>query len=201
MVDAQTHFEQGQACQKQNKLNEAIAEFKEAIQLNPFYTEAHREYMNLMIAQGKKTKILAEYQATIQQNPSSEVYHYLLGRILDDTDDKFREFKKAVEINPNYPWGHLGLGWIYRSKGMLDEAMHEYKEAIKIKPDFAEAHNNLGNAYRKQGKLDEGIVAYKKAISLNPKYAKAHNNLGNAYRKQGKLLRFLKHRLLLIFEV
>jgi len=136
--------------------------------LNPLYTEAHREYMDLMREQGEKTEILAEYQAKVEQHPNSEVYHYLLGSVLDDIDDALREFKKAVEINPNYPWGHYGLGWVYLSKGMLDKAIAEYKTVINIKPDLALAHLNLGLAYFNQGKLPEAITEWKAAISINP---------------------------------
>ena len=182
---AEAHYNLGLALENKDK-EKAIAEFKKAIQLNPFYTEAHRKYMDLMREQGKKAEILEEYQAKVQQNPESEVYHYLLGRALDDGHDKFWAFQKAVEINPNYVWGHYGIGWVYSSQGMFDKAIASYQKAIVINPNHAEAHYNLGSAYRKQGKSDLAIESYQKAIAIEPDYAYAHYGLGNAYLAEGE---------------
>lgn len=181
------HYNQGVALKEQGKPDKAIAQFKETIQLNPLYTEAHKEYMDIMLQQGKKAEILEEYQAKVQQHPDSEVYHYLLGRVLDDIDDQLFEFKKALEINPNYPWGHYGLGHVYFSKGMLSKAIAEYNKVIKIQPNHAAAHYNLGLVYYNQDIVSEAISEYKTTIKIKPNYADAHFNLGNIYTKQGKV--------------
>ena len=41
MTDTQTHFERGREYQKQEKLDKAIAEFKEAIRIKPDHACAH----------------------------------------------------------------------------------------------------------------------------------------------------------------
>jgi len=58
-----------------------------------------------------------------------------------------------VEINPNYPWGHHGLGVVYAQQGKLDEAIAEYETAIRINPNMAYAHSELEFIYRDYNKL------------------------------------------------
>ncbi|MEW6095288.1 MAG: hypothetical protein AB1567_02000 [bacterium] len=52
---------------------------------------------------------ISQVEKLLDANPQSEVYHYLYGRIVDDLDAKMKEFKKAIESNDNYFWGHYGL--------------------------------------------------------------------------------------------
>ena len=100
-------------------------------------------------------------------------------------DEAIIEYRKAIELNPNYTETHDNLGMAYGKKGMYDEAIIEYKKAIEINPDDNKAYNNLGVAYERKGMLDEAIDEYKKAIELNPNDAEPHGNLGMAYGKKG----------------
>ncbi len=134
--------------------------------------------MDVMRAQGKTAQIVEEYRAEVAKNPSSGVYHYLLGRALDDSDEKLLAFTKAVEINPDYPWGHFGLGTIYADQGNLDEAIAAWKAAVQHNPNDTLAHFNLGVTYETQGKLDEAIAAWKAALRSDPNYAWARVPLG-----------------------
>ena len=79
LAQAKEYYNRGVFNQKQGMQEKAIIEFRKAIQLNSSYTEAHREYMNLMESQGKKSEILEEYKGKVQQNPSGywrEEGHY-----------------------------------------------------------------------------------------------------------------------------
>jgi len=173
---AEVHYNLGIES-KQKDINAAIAKFREAIQLDPFYTEAHREYIDLMEKQGKKAEILEEYKVKVQQNPSSEMYHYLYGRVLDNIDDKLREFQKAVELNPDYYWGHYGLGNVYYEQDKLSQAITQYRKAIEIDPNHKYAHHNLGLVYENQGKLGRAITQYRKVIQIDPNHSSAPDDL------------------------
>ena len=108
-------------------------------------------------------------------------------------DEAIAEFKKGIEINPNYAEAHSNLGIAYRNKGRFDEAIAELKKAIEINPNYAEAHSNLGIAYGGKGMFDEAIAEYKKAIEINPNYAEAHNNLAVVYYCKGEYRLAIKH--------
>jgi tetratricopeptide (TPR) repeat protein len=94
-------------------------------------------------------------------------------------------FRKALEIEPRWVYGHDSLGLALSAQGKTEEAIAEFNEAIKLKPDDASSYNDLGLALSDQGKIEEAITKYKKAIELDPRNSRAHKNLSNALRKQG----------------
>ncbi|NQS89044.1 tetratricopeptide repeat protein, partial [Patescibacteria group bacterium] len=94
-------------------------------------------------------------------------------------DEEIAEYKKAIEINPEYSKAHNNLGLAYYYKKMLDEAIAEYKKAIEIDPEYSKAHYNLAMAYYE-----------KKEYSLAIKYCDRATELG--YRTHPEFLELLK---------
>ena len=126
----------------------------------------------------------------IKKNPKSFVLYNLFGTILVDKknfNQALVNYKKSLEINPNYAEGHNNLGVAFYKLRKFNESIDSYQRAIKIKPNFSKAHNNLGLAYKELEKFTESINNYQKAIKINPEYAEAYNNLGNVYNSNQKI--------------
>jgi Flp pilus assembly protein TadD len=98
-----------------------------------------------------------------------------------------KNFKKAIELKPDYAVAHNNLGAVLKDQGRLDEAETNFRKTIELKPDYAEAHNNLGAVLRDLGRLDEAETNFRKTIELKPNYAEAHNYLGAVLRDLGRL--------------
>ncbi len=96
-------------------------------------------------------------------------------------------FRKAIQLNPNYPNAHSNLGIILRDLGRLKEAEFSYRKAIQLNPNQTNAHFNLGNILKECSKLKEAELSYRKAIQLNPNFAEGHCNLGNLLESLGRL--------------
>lgn len=174
----------------QGQIEDAIAEFEEAIRLDPDNALAH---FNLGVAyqyQGKLDQAVAEYQEAISIDPDYAEAHNNLGIAYDDQgkpDEAIAEYQEAIRINPDYALAHYNLALAYYAQGKPDEAIAAYKEVIRVDPDSADAHYNLGITYYDQGKLDEAIAAWQEAIRIEPEDSMTHNNLGRAYFDQGRL--------------
>ena len=126
----------------------------------------------------------------IKKKPKSFVLYNLFGTILVDKknfNQALVNYKKSLEINPNYAEGHNNLGVAFYKLRKFNESIDSYQRAIKIKPNFSKAHNNLGLAYKELEKFTESINNYQKAIKINPEYAEAYNNLGNVYNSNQKI--------------
>ena len=95
-------------------------------------------------------------------------------------------FKKAIELKPDYYQAYYNLANIQIELSRLDEALSNLKKTIELNPGFATAYNNLGVIFDKIGKLNEAEISYKKTIELNPNLADPHNNLGAIYNKLGR---------------
>jgi tetratricopeptide (TPR) repeat protein len=180
----------GAALKGKGQLDEAIAEYREALRLQKDYPTAHRNLGNALSDKGRLDEAIAEYREALRLKPDLAEAHYNLGNALRDKgrlEEAIAEFREALRLQMDYAEAHNNLGDALRGKGQLDEAIAEHREALRLKPDLAEAHCNLGIALRGKGQLDEAIRHYEEALRLKPDLAGAHNNLGNALRDKGRL--------------
>ena len=68
--DANNHYEQGRIYQRQGRLDDAIAEFQEAISIKPNYAEAHNNLGVTYQFQNRFDEAIAEFQQAISINPN-----------------------------------------------------------------------------------------------------------------------------------
>ncbi len=101
-------------------------------------------------------------------------------------DEATSQYRKALEIWPDYPSAHFNLGVTAGSRGRLNEAMVHYRRAIKANPNHANAHNNLAAALLAVGNLDEAIKHSRATIRIVPEFPEAHFILGNAWLLSGR---------------
>ena len=97
------------------------------------------------------------------------------------------QYRKALEIHPNYGDAHNNLGVSLDKLGKPDEAIAQYRAALAIQPGRADARFNLGRVLLQQGKLEEAIAQYHIGLEIKPDNAEALNNLGNCLLRLGKL--------------
>jgi tetratricopeptide (TPR) repeat protein len=109
------------------------------------------------------------------------------------TERAMENYKKALEIKPNYEDAHNNLGFCLAGQGKPLEAIEEYKKALGINRHLTEAHNNLGNALSNIGELDTAIHEYRIALEENPQHSDAHNNLGIALAMKGQVDEAIEH--------
>jgi len=96
-----------------------------------------------------------------------------------------KEFKRAIELNPNYPTAHHWYYIYLRDMGRFDEALVEIKRAQELDPLSLVISVSLTRAYFLKGDVNSCIEQTKKLIELHPNYAPNHGFLGLAYIKQG----------------
>ena len=95
--------------------------------------------------------------------------------------EAIQEYKKAIEMKPDWALAHNNLGLSYTKINNQNLAIQEYNEAIQLDPNLAEAHYNLASVYYDQRDFVRAISSYNTALKINPHMAEAHYNLGAAY--------------------
>jgi tetratricopeptide (TPR) repeat protein len=190
-LQALAHNDLGVALRAQKKLDEAIACFRRAIELDPARADSHTGLGNALADQNKFDEAIPFLRRAIELDPKSATAHSDLGSILcdakQDYDGAITAFQKAIALEPKYAAAHTNLGNALERQGKPDEAIRSFLKAIELDPKDAKAHNGIGIALTMKNKLDEAIDCYRQAIALDPKYAKTHKNLGWALQEQGKL--------------
>ena len=98
-----------------------------------------------------------------------------------------REFKKAIELSPNYPNSHDGYGFYLKAVGRHAEAIEKCKQAQKLDPLSPFAHVSLGYAYYFARDYERAVEECRRALEMDKYSTFAHRNLGLAFLQQGKL--------------
>lgn len=89
---------------------------------------------------------------------------FLLFRLIDLAVDTY---KRAIELQPNFPDAYCNLANALKEQGKVDDAEDCYNTALQLSPTHADSLNNLANIKREQGKIEESIRLYCKALEVN----------------------------------
>ncbi len=95
------------------------------------------------------------------------------------------EFKRAIDINPNYATAHHWYAHYLMCMGRLDEALSEMKKAQSLDPLSLVINTELGFPLYFARRYDEAIEQYRKALEMDPNFYRAHWLLGLAYQQKG----------------
>jgi len=106
-----------------------------------------------------------------------------------DFDGSTREFRRAIELNPNYAMAHhwFGNGPLMRS-GRFDDAITECKRAVELDPLSLINNTDLGNTYSSARRYDEAIEQLRKTLEIDPGFYDAHYSLGQALELKGDIV-------------
>ena len=96
-----------------------------------------------------------------------------------------KEFKKAVELNPNYGPAHHWYSHLLLSMGRFDESLTESQRFVELDPLSPAPHLHLGLHYLIARQYDECIRQELKTLQMDPNYILAHSQLGQAYLFKG----------------
>ncbi len=174
---------------KQNKFDEAIALYREALSYKPTFPETHFFLGNAFDQLGRPDEAVAEYEKALWFKPMQEQTHIFLGIVLGK-QKKYAEaitnYEEALKIDPDSAVTHNNLARIFHTQGKFDEAIEHYQAALAIDPKLALAHNNLGILLLQKNDLADGTAQLREAMRLNPTNAETQFNLALALNQQSQ---------------
>jgi len=97
-----------------------------------------------------------------------------------------REYKRALELNPNEGNAHQWYGLYLSTVGRHQEALAQFKRALEVDPLNLTVSTNLAVGYGNMRQYDLALDQFKKTIDIDPNYASAHDALAQTYRDLGK---------------
>jgi serine/threonine-protein kinase len=97
-----------------------------------------------------------------------------------------QEYKRALELNPNYAIAHNWYAIFLTARGRTDEAIAESELARALDPLSVNFSDNLAGHYYYARQFDQSSAQYRKTIAANPKFAEPHVGLARVYWQQSK---------------
>ena len=97
-----------------------------------------------------------------------------------------REFRRAIELNPNSATAHLWYGDFLANAGRLQLGMQETKRAQSLDPLSLIINTALGRQYYLSQDYDQAIDQLHKVLDIDPKFVSARRMLEAVYSQMGK---------------
>jgi tetratricopeptide (TPR) repeat protein len=178
------------ACQNKDRLDEAIAHFRQALQTQPGYYEALNNLGNAFYLKDNLQQAEVHYRQALNIRLNYPDAYCNLGNVLlrqENFYDAIQYYQQALRLKPDAAdvWNNMGLAFQRQNK--LDEASSCFRQAAQINPGYAEAHTNLGNVLLRQERPEEAIRCYQHALRLKPNSPQVCNSMGLALQRQDRL--------------
>jgi adenylate cyclase len=179
------------------EIDESTKCFEQSIEKDPGFALAYAGLADSYLAnaigspQDFYPKAKAAASRALELDDDLAEPHAALGAEKADFEYDWRgaeqEFKRAIELNPNYAEAHFRYAWTYLTPlGMSEQAIAEMKKALELDP-FSRIYNTIfGLTYFYARKYDQAEEQFKKAIELNPDFFVTHYHLAWLYSHLGQ---------------
>jgi tetratricopeptide (TPR) repeat protein len=155
-------------------VTEAVAEYREALRLNPGLTSAHAHLATALLRLGQADEARNEFEIVLSGDPSYRFAAQIaLGLLLANSGDLtegLNHVQEAVRLHPDDQGGQILLGqMLMNTPGHLSDALLHFREALLIDARNAGAQRSLGSALlRMPGGRDEAIAHLEIAQRIEP---------------------------------
>ncbi len=185
-IEVAVRFHRALAEMEEDRYDEAIAEFRAVVRLEPDMGSGYLELGRALVRNHQDEEALQTLKVAAQKLPASGMAHYELGLLLakeKQWDAALNEMKAAVASSPGSALFHFDLAVLQTRLKQIPEASAEYEKAIAIDPDYFEAYLTYGKLLLLEGHLDAALAKLKSAVRVRPESADGHRALATAYHQ------------------
>ena len=178
-------------------LEKAIGYFNQAIILDPNYALPYAgiaqsyiplTYFGYVRGDDVRSMVATALTRALELDDSLAEAHTALGSAKHfyeyDWAGAEREFRRAIELNPNYATAHQWYAQMLGCEGRREEALAEHKHALALDPFSLIIISGTGHRFYRLRRYDEAVEALKNAVEMDDNFASTHWNLGLVYAQQ-----------------
>lgn len=170
----------------------AIAQYREAIRLNPRLPGVHSE-LGEMLRTSPNPELSAqaedEFRTAVKMNPYDAMSWRQLGSIAagrSDFETAEEHYRKALALQPQDADAKTGLAIVLISLSRTDEALSLLESAVKDDPTNIVAHFRLSGLYRRAGRTEDAqreMEAFQRYREVREKLETTFKELAGAVRE------------------
>lgn len=159
----QVHLLNAEALEAQGKPEEAAAEYRKIIEINPLLPGIHARLGRVLlsgaqpsadaVAQAKKN-----FEDELAINPNDATSEYVLGELAKNDADyatAVAHYTRATKIEPGFSEAYLGLGSALVAQQQFADAIPPLEKYEKLAPDSPTGHYQLALAYNGVGRKED----------------------------------------------
>jgi Flp pilus assembly protein TadD len=165
------HYNLGNDLADRGHLDEAILNYRRALNVKPDYHAARNNLGNQLLQTGKIEEAIGEYRRVLAASPYYFQAHCNLGIALATqgrSDEAIAEYRKALQIRPDSVEAHSTLGIALFDLGRLDEAVAHFRRVLEIKPGYDGVRHILSVALSRREEILAALAQRRDRLRLNP---------------------------------
>jgi TolB-like protein/DNA-binding winged helix-turn-helix (wHTH) protein/Tfp pilus assembly protein PilF len=185
----------------QEAMKKAAEYFQQAIDQDPNYAQAYVGLADCYMFGAPPTlppeslavKARQLAKRALELDDSLGEAHATLGLIAENFDRNWgwaeTEYKRAIELNPNYATARQWYGEYLMLRGRFDESFAEMKIARDLDPLSLIIIKDSGEVYYAARKYDQAIGFFRKALEMDEQFIMARRYLAMAYLQKREFSR------------
>ncbi len=178
----------GNAYGKKKDYDRAIADFNQAIKIDPNYAKPYNNRGLAYYYKKDYDRAFADFNQALKLDPSFAIAYNNRGLAYGEKKDYDRaiaDFNQALKLDPKSADTYYERGIVYDEKKDYDRAIADFNQALKLDPKSADAYGNRGIVYGEKKNYGRAIADFNQVLKLDPKSADAYYNRGFAYKSKG----------------
>jgi Mlc titration factor MtfA (ptsG expression regulator)/Tfp pilus assembly protein PilF len=151
------YYERGMTYMEAESLDQAIADFNDAIRRLPDFAAAYRSRGTVYAAKGNREQALADLNRTLHLDPDDDTAYRERAQVLFDSgrsDKALRDLSRAIRLAPSVEDAYRLRAEIYIATEEYERAIADLSQVVRIDPDDAEARSAMAQAQKALGKKE-----------------------------------------------
>jgi tetratricopeptide (TPR) repeat protein len=173
---------------------EAALLYREAIKLNPNYTEAMANLAGVLLADNRLDQARQEYESALAVDPNHVQSVLGMASLLlkvGQLDLAQAYALQATKLAPQNATAHGLLGDVLAARHEYEGAIVSYEQALSIGPQTDVLWAALGGTLRYALRDQDAFTAFARALQCNPGNILAHRNLNGLLWTYGRQEKYL----------
>ncbi len=184
----------------QEGFTKAVEHFQRAIEIDPGYAVAYadlgavyKQFAYYGIVSPQKSYLMSAEPAkkALQLDDSLAEAHTVMATLKEEHDRDWsaaeNEYKRGIELNPNYATAHHWYALFLLRMGRLDESRAEVERALQLDPGSLIISKTAGDPDYFERRYDRAMKQYRKTLDMDPNFYIARLFLGYGYEQKGQL--------------
>jgi serine/threonine protein kinase/Tfp pilus assembly protein PilF len=178
---AGAHVDVADMLSRTGALEESLAEYCKAIELDPKHALAFSLRGHVYNKLQQYDQALTDFSKSIELDTKNAVYWHNRGWTyiwkLHECDKALADFSRAIELDPKHAWALSDRGHAYNGLHQYDKALADFSKSIELDPKNPVTWYGRGWTYINLHQYDDAIADYSKGSERDSKNGVAWNDL------------------------